>query len=134
MAYVQCYNLMFLDYEQFAFDEDLERFWHNELIVLIAFFLLGIFCIIVMFGSVGCFVFCVFNFNFFLQISLLGWATELVVERLKIDTLTNILKQDATFFDHPETTNAKIITQISTESEVTKAVKQSPPDEILLEF
>lgn len=54
-------------------------------------------------------------------ISLCGWMTEEVVDSLKIRALRNILGQGAEYFDHPETSNAKLLQRISTDTTTLKA-------------
>lgn len=52
----------------------------------------------------------------------MGWTAENVVDKLKISSFANVLKQDGAFFDRPNTSNAKLIRRITTDSVAVKAV------------
>lgn len=73
--------------------------------VAVACLVIGIYSALTIFGSV----------------SFYGWLTEEVVDALKIRALRNVLKQGAEYFDHPETSNAKLLQRISTDTTTLKA-------------
>lgn len=53
--------------------------------------------------------------------SLFGWATERVVDVCRVRALEGVLEQDATFFDRPHTSNAKVIQRIQRDAQTAKA-------------
>jgi hypothetical protein len=63
------------------------------------------------------------NITIFASISLHGWVTEEVTDRLKVRALRNILRQGAEYFDYPETSNAKLLQRITNDNKTLKAVK-----------
>ncbi|KAI6184505.1 hypothetical protein M3Y97_00603700 [Aphelenchoides bicaudatus] len=55
------------------------------------------------------------------SVSLYGWLTEEVADALKVRALRNILRQGSEYFDRPETSNAKLLQRISTDTTTLKA-------------
>ena len=53
---------------------------------------------------------------------MLGWTAERVSDDLRSKAFENVLDQDATFFDQPPTSNAKVIQRIAADSIGVKAV------------
>jgi ABC-type multidrug transport system fused ATPase/permease subunit len=66
---------------------------------------LGIYSLATIFGSVA----------------ILGWAAENLIDIFKTRALANVLMQEGAFFDRQETTNAKVVQRISSESLSLKA-------------
>ncbi|KAI6196540.1 hypothetical protein M3Y94_01121600 [Aphelenchoides besseyi] len=54
-------------------------------------------------------------------VSFFGWTAECVTDTLKIRALSNVLRQSAEFFDWPNTSNAKLLQRIITNSKALKA-------------
>jgi hypothetical protein len=59
--------------------------------------------------------------SIFGAISIYGWATENVVDNLKMRAFRNVLRQAGSYFDYPQNSNAKIIRRINTDTVSVKA-------------
>jgi ATP-binding cassette subfamily B (MDR/TAP) protein 1 len=77
----------------------------RERVGVFKFKCLGVYSMLVIFGSV----------------SLYGWATEEITDMLKVRALRNVLRQGAEYFDRPETVNAKLLQRITNDSTTMKA-------------
>lgn len=102
--YVLLMNMAFVTFQEVAHftfqDYKTRMFWF--VVVSLA---IGVYSMLTIFGSV----------------SLYGWLTEEVADALKVRALRNILRQGAEYFDRPETSNAKLLQRISTDTTTLKA-------------
>lgn len=56
------------------------------------------------------------------QTAFYGWASECVVDAIKVRTFASVLRRDAKYFDQNETSNAKIIAKINSDAPQLKSV------------